>query len=106
MEKTADTLIEKVLAGGPEGFVSLLLLIALCLIYVIKRIYDREIARSQEQAERVKDLERQINELHKSYHEKLESVIDKYHENTKVQMESFNKINETLTKIMVKLYGA
>lgn len=106
MEKTTETLLERVFSGGPEAMIALLMLVIIVLGYVVKRIYDREVERSKEQGERIKDLEKQLSELNRSYHDKLESVLDKYHENTRVQMESFNKVNETLTKIMIKLYGA
>lgn len=106
MEKTTESLLNRVFSGGPEAMIALLMLILIVLGYVVKRIYDREVERSKEQSERIKDLEKQLTDLNKTYHDKLESVLDKYHENTRVQMESFNKVNETLTKIMIKLYGA
>lgn len=106
MEKTTESLIARVFSGGPEAMIALLMLVSIVLGYVVKRIYDREVERSKEQADRIRDLEKQLGDLNKIYHDKLESVLDKYHENTRVQMDSFNKINETLTKIMLKLYGA
>lgn len=105
MENATSSLLERVFSGGPESVIALLLLVIIGIGYIVRLILQREDERDKVQVTRISDLEKRLDDMTKSYHDKLESLLDRYHDNNKTYLEALNRVNETLTKIMVKLFG-
>lgn len=101
MEELAKIILGGIVAGGPAATISLLLLAVGASVYIIRRELDHQ----KELKARIDQLEERSDKMQDDHIERLENVIDRYHEGQRSTTESFARINETLIRIMTKLFG-